>query len=55
MEDWAEQRAEKIIDAFFSSEGPDDFLLLQQAIAIELSRAYALGRQGMVPPAEMPQ
>ncbi len=55
MEDWAEQEAEKILDAFFSSEGPDDLLLLQQAIAAELSRAYKIGRQGKPPHADMAQ
>jgi hypothetical protein len=49
MEDWAERKAEKILDAFLAYEGPDDLLLLQQAIAAELNRAYEMGRNGKTP------
>ena len=49
MENWAEQEAEKILDAFLAYKGPDDLLLLQRAIAAVLCRAYEMGRHGKTP------
>ena len=46
MEQWADKEAERILDAFMASEGSDDLLKLQTAIANAVRRAYEAGKQG---------
>lgn len=45
MKDWAELKAEALIDAFVADEGPDDLLRLQVAIAEALRDAYERGKK----------
>lgn len=49
MESWPEKEAEKILDDFVASEGADDLLKLQQAIARALCHAYESGKAGKQP------
>jgi hypothetical protein len=48
MEDWATKEAERILDAFMASEGSDDLLKLQIAIAEALRQAYESGQSGEI-------
>lgn len=45
MEQWANKEAERILDAFMASEGSDDLLKLQTAIADALRRTYEAGKK----------
>lgn len=60
MEHWADQEAQKIVDAFLAYGGSDDLVLLHQAIIAALCRAYESGRDSktadtnMLPPVADP-
>ena len=43
MADWADKKAEEIIEAFVADTGADDLLRLHQAIAKALRQTYADG------------
>jgi hypothetical protein len=45
MEDWAEKKAEAIVDRFLADESYTDLLRLQQSIAEALHVAYQKGKE----------
>lgn len=55
MTDWADKKAEGIVDAFVADTGPEDLLRLQQAIAKALRQAYAGGRNRHPDPTPSPR
>lgn len=50
MTNWADKKAEGIVDAFVGNTGSDDLLHLQEAIAKALRRAYADGKNRGIEP-----
>jgi len=52
MADWADKKAEKILDALMADKSPEDLLHLQESIADALRLAY---HQGMVAAKERDQ
>jgi len=44
MADWADQKAEKILDAFMADKSQEDMLHLQESIADALRLAFHQGR-----------
>jgi hypothetical protein len=43
MADWADKKAEKILDAFMADKSPEDMLHLQESIADALRLAFHQG------------
>jgi hypothetical protein len=43
MADWADKKAEKILDAFMADKTPEDMLHLQESIADALRLAFQQG------------
>jgi hypothetical protein len=44
MTDWADNKAERIVDDFVANDSSEDLLQLQEAIAVAIRDAYERGK-----------